>query len=99
MVAPFHRSARRRVDAVVRENLSTYVTSIVPVYAKYYTRDEIKALIRFYQSDLGRKTIRVMPHLLRETVALGRQWGQALAPQIRRRVMQRFKAEGVDIAY
>lgn len=89
---------REEVNAVVRENLSAYMDSIVPVYAKYYTHAEIKALIRFYQSDVGRKTIRIMPALVRETTALGRQWGEALGPQIRRRVMQRFKAEGVDFS-
>lgn len=92
------RILHEEVDAVVRENLSAYVASIVPVYAKYYTHDEIRALIRFYQSELGRKTVRIMPQLLRETVALGRQWGQALAPQIKRRILQRFKAEGVDLS-
>lgn len=89
---------REEVEAAVRENMPAYVASIIPVYAKYYTHDEIRALIRFYQSDLGRKTIRVMPQLMRETVEVGRRWGEALAPHIKRRVMQRFKTEGVDIS-
>ena len=33
------------------------IALIVPVYDKYYTGDEIKGLIKFYESPLGRKMV------------------------------------------
>jgi hypothetical protein len=54
-------------------------------------------MIRFYSTDLGKKTIRVMPALMQESMAAGQQWGQALGPQIEERVKARLKKEGVAI--
>jgi len=71
---------------------------ITPIYHRHFTHDEIKGLIAFYQTDLGSKTIRVMPALLQESMSAGQQWGQTLAPEIRRRVLERLKAEGVDLS-
>lgn len=38
-----------------------------------------------------------MPLLLQESMYRGQQWGQALGPEVQRRVIERFKAEGVDL--
>lgn len=65
--------------------------------ASNFTGAEIKELIRFYSTDVGRKTVRVMPALVQESMAAGQQWGQALAPQIDARVRARFKKEGIQI--
>ena len=40
------------------------VDRVVPIYDKYFTGEELKRLIAFYQSPLGRKVIAAMPLLL-----------------------------------
>ena len=57
------------------------VNRMVPVYRKYYTEDDVKQLIRFYQSPVGRKMIQVQPELARDSLATGQQWGTELAGQ------------------
>jgi uncharacterized protein len=89
---------REEVIGVIEESLPVYVSTIIPLYHKHYTHDEIKELIRFYHTDLGKKAIRIMPTLMQESMSLGQQWGQALAPEIQRRVKERFKTEGVDLS-
>lgn len=38
-----------------------------------------------------------MPALVQESMLVGQRRRQSLAPQIQRRVLERFKAEGVDL--
>jgi hypothetical protein len=54
---------------------------IVPLYDKYLSGEEIKALIQFYQTPLGQKTIQVMPKLTAESQEIGRKWGEGLGRQ------------------
>lgn len=85
------------VGSVLDTNISSFKEAIIPVYHKYFTADEIKQMIRFYSTDLGKKTIQVMPSLLQESMAVGEQWGRSLAPQINEQVRARFKQEGIKI--
>jgi len=75
-----------------------FVDLVIPIYDKYYSEADIKALIKFYQTDIGKKTIKVMPMLIGESMKLGQEWGQKLAPIIEERVMKRFKDKGYDLA-
>lgn len=57
------------------------IAIIVPIYDKYYTADEIKGLIRFYESPLGKKMASVLPNIMKESQAVGGKWGQELGRQ------------------
>ncbi|WP_428603689.1 DUF2059 domain-containing protein [Sedimenticola sp.] len=86
------------VNQLIEENLPAFVALVVPIYDKLFTHQEIKELIAFYRTDIGMKTIRVMPILLQESMLAGRRWGQLLGPIIERRIIERFKKEGVDLS-
>ena len=75
-----------------------FVDLVIPIYNKYYNEADIEALIKFYQSDIGKKTIEVMPNLIQESMMIGQQWGQKLSPVIQERVMKRFKEKGFDLS-
>ena len=83
------------VNSVVDENISTFKQAAVLIYNRHFTHDDVKQMIAFYSTELGKKTIRVMPTLMQESMRAGQQWGQRLAPEIERRVRDRFKKEGV----
>jgi hypothetical protein len=68
------------------------VDLVVPIYDKYYTRDEIHELTVFYQSPVGQKTIKVLPQLSSEAINAGQQWGQMVAD----RAMRKLKDKGYD---
>jgi uncharacterized protein len=65
----------------------------VPVYDKYYSHEEIKGLIKFYESPLGQKTVSVMPQLMSEMREAGRKWGE----QLGRESMQEVLKEHPDL--
>jgi hypothetical protein len=68
-----------------------------PIYHKYLTSQDISELIVFYQSDLGKKTLAVMPDISREATLAGQEWGKSLGPQIQQRIMMRFEEEGIEL--
>jgi hypothetical protein len=57
---------------------SNFVDLVVPVYDKYYTREEIEGLIQFYKSPLGQKMVTTMPKLTADLQVEGGRWGQQL---------------------
>jgi hypothetical protein len=54
----------------------------VPIYSKYYSHDEIKQLIKFYETPLGKKVIRITPELAAETMKAGQEWGVSIGSSI-----------------
>ena len=63
-------------------NIDDLLYACVPAYSKFYTHDEIKQLIKFYESPLGRRMVEVTPLLTQETMAIGQKWGEKLGQDI-----------------
>ena len=70
---------------------------LVRIYSNYYTHKEIKGLLEFYQTELGKKTIRVMPQLLNDSMIAGQQWAQRNVPILYESVRRRCKEEGIEL--
>jgi hypothetical protein len=85
------------VDQVIAENLPRFADMMIPIYHKHFTHGEIRQLLVFYESEVGRKSIQVLPSLVQESMTLGQQWGQSMGPEIERRVRERLAKEGVKI--
>jgi hypothetical protein len=86
------------VSAVINEQIldeQAFFSYFLPIYDKYYTHSEIKELISFYESELGRKTVRVMPSLMDECIVAEEKWGQSIAPVAFDRIVKRLEAEGI----
>jgi Uncharacterized protein conserved in bacteria len=63
-------------------NTDDLLYACVPVYSKYYTHDDIKQLIKFYESPIGKKMAEVTPLLTQETMTIGQKWGEKLGQDI-----------------
>jgi hypothetical protein len=85
------------VGAVFDEQIGAFVAAIIPVYHRYFTAEDIKGMIAFYSTDLGRKAIGAMPGLVSESMMIGQKWGESLQPAIAERVRARLKQEGVEL--
>lgn len=70
---------------------------VIAIYHEHFSADDIRGMIDFYSSDLGKKTIAVMPVLMNQSMQAGQAWGQALGPQIEARVKARLEQEGYSI--
>jgi uncharacterized protein len=58
---------------------SKVTDSIVPIYAKHFTLEEIQGLIKFYESPLGQKLVKEMPEVVQESQSAGVQMDQNAA--------------------
>ena len=63
---------------------------IAPVYAKHFTESEIKELIAFYKTPIGKKLVDKLPVISQESYGIGEAWGKALAEK----VVNKLKAAG-----
>jgi uncharacterized protein len=70
------------------------VPRIVAIYANRFTHDDVKGLLNFYRSDLGKKLIAEMPMLLQEGAAAGQEWMAVNIGRIATVLETRLKAEG-----
>ena len=85
------------VGAVFDAHIPAFVAQIIPVYHRYFSAEEIKGMIAFYATDLGRKAISAMPGLMGESMAIGQKWGEGLSPELAERVRARLKKEGIEL--
>ncbi len=77
---------QRIVDELIGESLPELTDSLVELYDRHFTHEEIRGFNAFYASELGRKAIAVLPQITQESMAMGQLWGQSLQPEIDRRL-------------
>jgi uncharacterized protein len=53
----------------------------IQIYDKYLSEEDIKGLIQFYSTPLGKKALQVLPKLSIELQGEGMKWGQNLGRQ------------------
>lgn len=58
------------------------ISMIVPVYAKHFTESEIKELIAFYKTPIGKKLVEKLPVITQESYGIGEAWGKALSEKV-----------------
>jgi len=71
-------------------NTDDLVNLIIPIYDKHVSHADIKELIKFYESPLGKRFIEIQPVLLRESMVVGQKWGQ----QLGQKIMQKLQEKG-----
>jgi hypothetical protein len=88
---------KEEIVNVMNENIDFFLASQAKSYNKYFTHVEIKELIQFYQSEVGRKFIQIYPSLIQDIMNEAQIFSVYLQPKIEERVRKRLEKEGVDI--
>lgn len=57
------------------------IEKIIPVYDKYYTIDDLKAVNAFYETPTGQKVLANMPQVVKESMEIGREWGEKIGKE------------------
>lgn len=71
------------------------MAGVAAVYAKHFTIEDVRALLAFYNSDVGKKLISKQSQLIQESVAVSQQWAEREMPRIQRRLEERLQKEGI----
>ena len=61
----------------------------IPSYDNHLTHEEIKELIKFYESPIGKKLIEKQPLIMRDAMVAGQAWGMDL----NRRIQEKMQAD------
>lgn len=67
--------------------------SLVQIYAKHFSPDDVRGLLAFYNTELGRRSIQVMPTVMREGALAGQAWAEKETPRILSVLQSRLRAE------
>jgi hypothetical protein len=87
-----------RISALMERKMTEpggMMDRLTPVYAKHLSHDDIKQLLAFYRTDVGKKIINRMPVVTSESMAVGQQWGASLAPDFQSIVVRTLSEDKV----
>jgi uncharacterized protein len=76
---------------------SELVDASARIYASHFTEAELKQILAFYQSPLGKKMVVEEPKTLDESMAYAGNWGNNLSEEIINRMRAEMKKRGHDI--
>lgn len=96
------RQANPRIPAVfwdrfiarARAERGDFEAMIAAIWDRNFTTDEMRQLLAFYDTPLGKKLIESQPAIAQESMVAGQQWGQRLGMKIG----AELAAEGVTLA-
>lgn len=60
---------------------SEMIEMIIPLYDKYYSLEDLRAVNAFYSSPAGQRILSTMPQLMQESLSVGQKWGAKISMQ------------------
>jgi len=79
----------------IRKGLPDLITRQQRAYIDTFTLAELKDLVAFYKSPLGRKWMENSPLVARQRIRVGQDWAQELLPEAQKKVLDAVKAKGL----
>lgn len=61
-----------------KTSLNDLTEMLVPVYSKYLSLEDLKELIKFYETKVGKKFAKSNPLILQESMQVGQEWGMKI---------------------
>ncbi len=76
-----------------KEFLSTSIDDLVdilvPIYTKHLSADELRGIIDFYESPVGKKLAEKTPFITQESMQSAGQWGMQLGQKVMERIEEK----------
>lgn len=69
-------------------------SKLVDIYIKHFTHAEVIKMLEFYNTDVGRKTVAVLPKLAQDGMAIGQQWAAANMERVMATLERRLREGG-----
>lgn len=73
------------------------LNDIARMYAEQFSEQELKSLITFYKSPLGRKMVTDEPKIINESLRHVENWGSELSEEVFSRFREEMKKKGHDL--
>jgi uncharacterized protein len=65
-----------------QQNMDELINNTIPIYDKHLSHEDIKGLIKFYSTPLGKRFMQKIPMITQEAMLAGQKWGQKLGQDI-----------------
>lgn len=82
---------------IVTERTVELVAETPAIYARHFTADELRALVAFYRSPVGRKSLAVMPAIVGDMVRITTERLPLVTAEINEAFRLKMRAKGVEI--
>ncbi len=86
----FQERMMQRMATRMDQQQAKIWNSLVPVYAKLFTHQQIKDTIQFYESPAGRRWLEVMPQIVQESMAVSMQFAQDFYKEVMEELKNEF---------
>ena len=95
------RTANPRIPAVFWDRFSalaharrdSLASMFIDIYDRHFSTEDVKQLLEFYKSPVGKKLLGETPEIARESMTVGQAWGAQLGGEVARQLA----AEGVQL--
>ena len=65
------------------------VDLVLPVYQKHLTEEDVKGIIAFYKTPVGKKFAEQTPLITQESMAAGQEWGKKIGATVVKRLQEK----------
>jgi hypothetical protein len=83
--------------AELKRSLPELEEPVIAMYDANFSADEIKQLVVFYQSPVGRKIVVQLPQLTQQMMAMGQSWGERAGARAVERIRAAAKQKGYEL--
>ena len=64
-------------------NIQGFLDKMVPIYAKYYTLDDLKAINAFYETPAGQRYVAAYPQIMQECMPIAQDWAKMVLNRVK----------------
>jgi len=87
---PYWEKFQQKLD------VSELVEKIVPLYDKYYSLEDLKAVNAFYASEVGQRVLATAPKLMKESMEIGMEWGKRIGAEAEKEARAELKKRATE---
>jgi len=73
----------------LKTSLDNLTEMLAPVYSSHLTIEELKEIIKFYESPVGKKFAAETPSIMQESMQVGQQWGMKIGQDFAEKMKER----------
>lgn len=72
-------------------DVNELIEKLIPIYDKYYSLEDLRAVNAFYASEVGQRLVATLPKITQESMAVGMEWGKRIGEQAEREAREELK--------
>ena len=70
-------------------SINDLIEMLTPTYQKHLTLEDIKGLIEFYRTPVGKKYAKKSPMIMQESMQIGQQWGMKIGEEFAEKMKEK----------